>query len=588
MIWFNLKKNFMSNFNPLSNARIPQHRSSFDMSSKRLFTSKAGMLIPVWWQHANPNDVFEISGDWFTRTIPVNTSAYTRIREYYDFFSVPLRLISRSLPQAFTQMSEYSTSAASYNSNTPIYRNVPYMSLSQISAYVVAMGAIGSGDDVGFSQDAGALRLLNMLGYGPVLNSATSNIATVFGHYSKVSEIKGYLYRVNHSVNVLPLAAYQKIYFDFYSNSQWEKHLAYAYNFDYWDGSNVLPASGLSALFRLRYANWNKDWFFGMLPNSQYGDVAVLPSAQSAFESNRLVFLDSDGGSVATVVNPASSSTVSSDKLNPSASASRFGYVNSDLSALSIRATEYLQRWKEIVQFGSKDYADQIERQFGIKAPEYMGNHCHYIGGWSSDISINEVVNTNLDAADSQASIAGKGVASGSGNKLTFKAGAEHCIVMCIYHAVPVCDWPSVGTDPKLTCTSITDFPQPAFDQLGMTPVPNTAMDNSQRWRTAGTDEKPVNYGYNIRYWQFKSDNDYVRTGFFSNGSYRSWVAPIEFSLYTRVDVYGYKAFKVNPTVLNNIFVSAADSTVDTDQFLNNINIRCYKVSNLDRNGLPF
>ena len=47
--------------------------------------------------------------------------------------------------------------------------------------------------------------------------------------------------------------------------------------------------------------------------------------------------------------------------------------LNADLSALSIRATEYLQRWKEVVQFSSKDYSDQMAAQFGIKAPEYMG-----------------------------------------------------------------------------------------------------------------------------------------------------------------------------------------------------------------------
>ena len=70
--------------------------------------------------------------------------------------------------------------------------------------------------------------------------------------------------------------------------------------------------------------------------------------------------------------------------------------INSDLSALSIRATEYLQRWKEVVQFASRDYSDQMAAQFGIKAPEYMGNHAHYIGGWSNVININEVLNTNL------------------------------------------------------------------------------------------------------------------------------------------------------------------------------------------------
>ena len=93
--------------------------------------------------------------------------------------------------------------------------------------------------------------------------------------------------------------------------------------------------------------------------------------------------------------------------------------LNSDLSALSIRATEYLQRWKEVVQFSSRDYSDQMAAQFGIKAPEYMGNHAHYIGGWSNVININEVVNTNLDTDNSQASIAGKGISSQSGHTLT-------------------------------------------------------------------------------------------------------------------------------------------------------------------------
>ena len=111
--------------------------------------------------------------------------------------------------------------------------------------------------------------------------------------------------------------------------------------------------------------------------------------------------------------------------------------INADLSALSIRATEYLQRWKEVVQFSSKDYSDQMAAQFGIKAPEYMGNHCHYIGGWSNVININEVVNTNLETDSSQASIAGKGVSSNSGHTITYDCGAEHQVIMCVYHAAP-------------------------------------------------------------------------------------------------------------------------------------------------------
>ena len=140
-------------------------------------------------------------------------------------------------------------------------------------------------------------------------------------------------------------------------------------------------------MIQLRYANYPKDYFMGMLPSSQYGSVAVLSSSIAAV---------GDSTAVIDRTSPYKTGSAASPVQNR---------ASSDLSALSIRATEYLQRWKEVVQFSSKDYSDQMAAQFGIKAPEYMGNHAHYIGGWSNVININEVVNTNLDTDSSQASI---------------------------------------------------------------------------------------------------------------------------------------------------------------------------------------
>ena len=160
----------------------------------------------------------------------------------------------------------------------------------------------------------------------------------------------------------------------------------------------------------------------GMLPSSQYGSVAALPGLDPSLDSSiiRSYFSpdNSSGSNSLTVAPNSSSATVTGTNANQ-----RSVRINSDLSALSIRATEYLQRWKEVVQFSSKDYSDQMAAQFGIKAPEYMGNHAHYIGGWSNVININEVVNTNLDTDSSQASIAGKGVSSQSGHTITFDCG---------------------------------------------------------------------------------------------------------------------------------------------------------------------
>lgn len=580
----------MSDFNPLDRAKVAVHRSSFDLSSKKLFTAKVGEILPCYWQIAIPGNKYRISSDWFTRTVPVNTAAYTRIKEYYDFYAVPLRLISRALPQAFTQMTDYMTSAASNTANTEMLTSVPNTTLNLLSLSLQTVNGNDVFDDAGLPYVYGASKVLDMLGYGSFLSSSNTAKAAITSaylgkSYSGVDAIgdasNPLVYKTSQTVNLLPLLAYQKIYYDFFSESQWEKHLAYAYNVDYWDGKSQLNLA--PEMLQLRYANYPKDFFMGMLPASQYGSVAVLPSNHSGFASN--LVLSSRSGSVSPVINPSKSTSVSTQDSN-TLSDPRYLYINSDLSALSIRATEYLQRWKEVVQFSSKDYSDQMAAQFDIKAPEYMGNHSHYIGGWSNVININEVLNTNLEADGSQAVIAGKGVGSQSGHTLTYDCGAEHQVIMCVYHAVPMVDWNLTGQSPQLTVTAITDFPQPAFDQLGMQPVPALNLQNNPSRSVSGS------IGYNLRYWQWKSNIDTVHAAFRSGMAYQSWSAPIDgWDVLTSSGTWSYQSMKVRPQQLNSIFepqVSGQNCSVAYDQLLCNVNFQVYAVQNLDRNGLPY
>lgn len=576
----------MSDFNPLDRAEIPTHRSSFDLSSKKLFTAKIGEILPCYWQIAIPDTKYRISSDWFTRTVPVNTAAYTRIKEYYDFYAVPLRLISRALPQAFTQMTDYMTAAASNTANAEMLTSVPNTTLNLLSLSLQTINGKDVFDDAGLPYAYGSSKILDMLGYGSFLSSSNTAKAAItkayLGKDSLPDASNPLVYSVSQTVNLLPLLAYQKVYYDFFSESQWEKHLAYSYNVDYWDGKSQLSLA--PEMLQLRYANYPKDYFMGMLPSSQYGSVAVLPGVLSPSENPSRVFAYTSGtGSVGSILNSASSNAVTT---NNTSSATRYATLNSDLSALSIRATEYLQRWKEVVQFSSKDYSDQMAAQFGIKAPEYMGNHAHYIGGWSNVININEVLNTNLEADGAQAVIAGKGVGSQSGHTLTYDCGAEHQIIMCVYHAVPLVDWNLTGQNPQLTVTSITDFPQPAFDQLGMQPVPALNLQNNPSRTVSGS------LGYNLRYWQWKSNIDTVHAAFRSGMAYQSWSAPIDgWDVLTSSGSWSYRSMKIRPQQLNSIFepqVSGTNCSVAYDQLLCNVNFQVYAVQNLDRNGLPY
>ena len=482
------------------------------------------------------------------------------------------------------------TSASSSTTNTSSLTSVPNVTQNILNLFLQVTNAgdqPNTRDDAGLPIVYGSCKLLDLLGYGSMIASTNTGKAAITQKYLGVDILNDtnnpLVYQTSQAVNALPFLAYQKIYYDFYSNSQWEKHKAYAYNVDYWPGTGCIGL--VTDMVQLRYANYPKDYFMGMLPNSQYGSVAFLSPLDKSLATNVVLARATDGISNSSVRNTSGGNTVQTTSSN-STSSDRLLRVNTDLSALSIRATEYLQRWKEVVQFSSKDYSDQMAAQFGIKAPEYMGNHAHYIGGWSSVININEVVNTNLDADSSQASIAGKGISSNSGHTLTYDCGAEHQIIMCVYHAVPMLDWNLTGQAPQLTVTAISDFPQPAFDQLGMQSVPALNLQNNPGRNVSGA------LGYNLRYWQWKSNIDTVHAGFRTGAAYQSWVAPLDgWQVLTSSGAWSYQSMKVRPQQLNSIFVPQVDPTncsVAFDQLLCNVNFQVYAVQNLDRNGLPY
>ena len=98
--------------------------------------------------------------------------------------------------------------------------------------------------------------------------------------------------------------------------------------------------------------------------------------------------------------------------------------------------------------------------------------------------------------------------------------------------------------------------------------------------------------GYNLRYWQWKSNIDTVHAAFRSGMAYQSWVAPIDgWNVLTSSGTWSYQSMKVRPQQLNSIFepqVSGQNCSVAYDQLLCNVNFQVYAVQNLDRNGLPY
>lgn len=616
----------MASYTGMSNLQNHPHRSGFDIGRKNAFTAKAGELLPVYWDISMPADKYKFSVEYFTRTQPVETSAYTRLREYFDFYAVPLRLLWKSAPAVLTQMQDINQmQALSLTQNLSLGTYLPSLGLSHISSFLYRLNGNTSPSETpsfrnafGFNRADLAYKLLSYLGYGNFIKTAPTANSRWWSTSLKVSSSSSYTqsYIQNNVVNIFPLLAYQKIYQDFFRWSQWENANPSSYNVDYFSGltpyliseANIPSASSnywkSDTMFDLKYCNWNKDMLMGVLPNSQFGDVAVLHIENSG--KSDVVLGTGNKNSTLGVASAISSNSAQVPLFALKASSSNTLPVGSTLqvdltslqsqfSVLALRQAEALQRWKEISQSGDSDYREQIRKHFGVKLPQALSNMCTYIGGISRNLDISEVVNNNLAAEGDTAVIAGKGVGAGNGS-FTYTAD-EHCVIMCIYHAVPLLDYTVTGQDGQLLVTDAESLPIPEFDNIGMEALPMTQIFNSPKASIVNL----FNAGYNPRYFNWKTKLDVINGAFTT--TLKSWVSPVTESLlsgwfgfgYSEGDVnkqnkvvLNYKFFKVNPSVLDPIFGVAADSTWDTDQLLVNSYIGCYVARNLSRDGVPY
>lgn len=624
----------MANIMSLKNVRNKSSRNGFDLSRRTCFTAKVGELLPVWWKYVLPGDSFTIDLSAFTRTQPVNTASYGRVREYYDFFFVPLEQLWNKSHTVLTQMNDNSQHSTGLNQRVSLNGDMPQMSISEINNYLADVYDAGVAMNIfSFYRSSCSAKLLSYLGYGKMYKGEGGSSGT-----------GAWQLKANNSVvSLYPLLAYQKIYADFFRYTQWESPNPATFNVDWMNGTGdtTLVASQFTAglnnntMFDLRYCNYQKDLFHGIMPNAQFGSTAAVPINTTGNAGNLNVskgnaisslngsfdyhFKLADGNypdigyndevqwaengqlrkSATTAVasqleiigSPSSSSQFVTDVTLSGGTIS-----SSSLSILALRQAEALQRWKEVAQAAEEDYKQQIQAHWGINVSDLLSGQCRYLGGINGNISVNEVVNTNLVSGDSAqpADLAGKGIGSQNG-KITFNSSGEYGVIMCVYHALPLLDYITSGIDASLLHVDGASFPIPEMDAIGMELLPSAAFSSALTNPTASQ------LGYVPRYIDWKTDYDRC-VGAFAD-KLQSWILP-----YTDENMYlgsnnqdsdnpnvpvpesyvGYPFFKVNPRIADVMFAVEASDDVNTDPLLCQSFFDVKVVRNLDVNGLPY
>lgn len=546
--------------------RANLQRNAFDLSFTSKFTASVGMLLPCFCKEVNPNEHFRINPEMFLRTVPLNSAAYVRLKQYCEFYFVPTRLLWRSFPQFISGTSNDYSQGIFDGSK---FNSVPSVNFGDLLTFISATSNLP--DSAGYNFKNGAVRLLDLLGYGINVANVDSLIAA--------NETKKFTF----SVNPFRFFAYQKIYSDYYRNAKYE-----SINLNAWNIDNISPftsetpsvGSLVTPMLYLRYRDWKKDYFNAVSPSFQGNEFMqaafspiTFPSAGQDVNGNPTSWAGKNGNFQGGL------------SINQPSGASSAGITVANLR--SAYALDKLYRLMVSAKDGS--YSEQMKVRFGVESPDDDWKS-KFIGAIDAPVTIGDVTTTSDTYNESTNSGAIPGTLYGNGwsqSKGTIDfTSKEHGIIMGIFSILPECDYQSDQLNPFNTKLKREDFFVPEFADLGKQPTPIYQFKFNK-----DTDMTKV-LGWNLRYSEYKTSLDMVHGVFnsddkFQNQSYNAWVAPRNQTLSQYSNGATVSFFKALPSVLNQIMVQQYDGTEQTDQFLVNAGFNVQAIRPMSIYGEP-
>lgn len=278
-------------------------KNGFPMSQNFTFTAAAGMFLPVYKQVLNIGESVKGLPTAFVRTEPLLAPAMADLDLYVDVFFVPMTHIIGMFNDWFVQVDDSKSALW----NTSSWKNVLPVVGKTVGtgddAYTNAFGWMTEDifqcyqferpSDYGFSDSKirfgfGAHRLAMHLGYNAQgYFSAGSNLdqGDASNLLPQFQNCASSLYQPAFCPYYF--AAYQKIYYDYYRDSQKESNNVKAYNLDdVMNSGNMLfyPSSMNDprlGMFALRYRYRAHDYFTHTYPSPLFNMKGMLPNAMA-------------------------------------------------------------------------------------------------------------------------------------------------------------------------------------------------------------------------------------------------------------------------------------------------------------------
>lgn len=560
-------------------------RNAFDLSQTHKFSAPLGALLPILSLNVKANDYVKISTTDFMRCMPMNSSAFIDAKGCYEFFYVPYAQLWHPFDQFITSMKDYRSSSYSsqFGASTPT--SLPYFSFQSEYADTLADDSHFDSlrDEFGIPLNFGIQRLFDLFGFGTWWKSDGSRNASSVPNYR---------------LNVFRALAYQKIYQDFYRNTQYEPFDVKSYNID--DVvSSINPSRSMEVMFRLHYRNYGVDLLTNVRPSALLSSAPI--SALNALQPRNYQATEVSHPDIKLQEGfPTGNGNVQDVVLfgNNSPSTSSLG-EGTPINVSSLRAAFAYDKLLQTMGRAGKTYHEQMKAIYGVDAPVGRDHLVTYIGGFNSPYEFSDQNNmTGNNSAQSSpyskeylGQSVGKGTAGSTGN-IKFKV-PEPGIIMCIYSVIPSNCYDNYRVDAFNLKFTRNDFYMPFYDHLGLQPLYRGQIN---AWTTSSwsdsNDSLTEILGWQPRYSEYKTAIDLNHGQFLQDGPLSYYTSSRARGMEDAEHDYlanglRIKDFKVNPFLFDSIFAVRYNGKQTTDPFYGQVHFNIVAVRDMDIASVP-
>ena len=596
----------------------------FPLNCSLDFSSAPGMILPVYYCHLNAGEDFQGQVEMVSRTEDIETQSFTKIHNFVDWFFVPYQQIYREFGSFITGVDDVQTSLIgdqeylfqshglfpTINDQDPFKINSAMMESTQFEDFVNSFGmndfqriADNSPelvDKFGYPIVFGTLRLYELLG-----NRLTKSPLTGFSAYPSylfANLATGSFTLGNSSTgrqNLALWAAYQKIWYDWFRDTDYDVNDRFAYNLDDFGKTGYYTISRRrqdhGGLFQLRYRRWNVMYQNNFLPSPLQSHVGMLYG------------LDDEPSEVLTHVNQwlrnvdpfLGEREYSSVDLGGSPTDVFDGADTPEFASPAQMDTLYaIRKISEVTRRAGKHYDDQILAHFGVRLPRDVNGEVYHIGESHSEIALQQVVSFAETADAGLGQIGGKGHGVSTSSTVKFRAPVPG-IIMAVNSSMPEVVFP-YGKDKFIKRHYREDWYQPEFDRLGMQPLfesevsPRANESNVLAWQYRYLEDKmkynrsagDLGLGASRAYWAMNVDPlDYDATIAPTNVNMLRYVHPAVLDPIMKIQ-YRPAVTQVHESGSDE-FRFSLEKICNTDPLIHHFDFKCRKMSFMSTYGLP-